>query len=803
VGGPGDPVPHDDERFVLRRGVQAEDVFFTYAFTPIREDDGRVVGALNILNESTERMRLAFQRERALAWLATIPQENPDPVLRLARDGTVLYMNTSARISFAGELEIGSSAPQALLAAANQAFASGMVQQVELKRRDKWFWFTARAVADEANIYGRDITERRLAEEQLRESEERYRKLVEMFPDAVIVHQDRCVVFVNPAAVRLFGASKAEALLGIDMVELVQPEQRAIARERIHIAQAGPQTPWLEMRMRRLDGHEVFCEVSGTGIEYRRAPAVQVVIREITERQKAEEAARQSEQALHESEERLRAHMNNSPLAVIEFDSQFRITRWSKQAERIFGWDANEALGQSIGEMHWVHEEDLEEVAGEAGGLLTGERPSSLHVNRNYRKDGSLVYCEWYNSALYGPDGSLVSVLSQVLDISDRKRTEQALLEAKERLEEADRQKNQFLAMLSHELRNPLAPIRNSLYVLDHAVPGGEQAKRAQAIIGRQVGHMIRLIDDLLDVTRIVRGKIQLQAERLDLNELAHSTIEDHRSVFVESDVELTLRPAAVPVWVRGDRIRLAQIIGNLLQNAAKFTAHGGTTTVAIRVDETQGHAILSVGDTGRGIEPEIIPRLFEPFAQADTTLDRSKGGLGLGLALVKGLVEQHGGSVEARSAGPGRGSEFLVRLPLDRTKSVTVECRRASVDRARRRVLVIENNVDAAESLREVLELDGHEVVVAYDGPGGIAKAREFRPDVVLCDIGLPGMDGYQVARAFRSDEALRENYLVALSGYALPEDLQRAQDAGFDRHLAKPPSLEKLESVLGAIRK
>jgi len=404
------------------------------------------------------------------------------------------------------------------------------------------------------------------------------------------------------------------------------------------------------------------------------------------------------------------------------------------------------------------------------------------------------------------PDQRLLSLLDllgrQAADIIERAQNEEALRAANAQLLEADRRKNQFLAMLSHELRNPLAPIKNSLYVLDRAVPGGDQARRAQEVISRQADQLARLVDDLLDVTRITRGKIQLQRQRLELNELVCRAIDDHRSDFAKQEVALELVPAASPLYVNGDRNRLAQVIGNLLQNAAKFTGRKGVTRIAVETDGAARRAIVRVTDTGIGMTQQMLSRLFEPFSQADETLDRSKGGLGLGLALVKGLAELHDGDVSAHSEGLGRGAEFTVRLPLDLPGSAQSEMPKEQTGRFRRRVLIIEDNVDAAGSLSEVLELGDHEVEVAYNGPEGITKAQEFRPEVVLCDIGLPGMDGYQVARALRADTGLKGTFLVALTGYALPEDLQRAAEAGFERHLAKPLSPEKLEQLLNELR-
>ncbi|HET9594225.1 MAG TPA: ATP-binding protein [Anaeromyxobacteraceae bacterium] len=422
--------------------------------------------------------------------------------------------------------------------------------------------------------------------------------------------------------------------------------------------------------------------------------------------------------------------------------------------------------------------------------------------HRVLRVDGTVGWTLSRAIPVVGADGEVVEWFGTASDVTQRRVAEEALRRANLELEDADRRKDRFLGVLSHELRNPLAPIRNGLAILERAAPGSEPALRARSIIHRQVEQLARLVDDLLDVTRISRGKVQLARERLDLSALVQRTVDDHRPVFAEAGVALQLRPGPGPVHVQGDRNRLAQIVGNLLQNAAKFTPRGGTATVSVVSAEAEGRAVLRVSDTGAGLAPELVERLFEPFVQADATLDRSRGGLGLGLALVKELVELHGGEVAAHSAGPGHGSEFVVRLPLaaaaERAPAADPEIAPAA---GRRRVLIIEDNVDAADTLRDVLELAGHEVAVAYDGPQGVAAARRLRPEVVLCDIGLPGMDGFEVARALRADGALDGTVLVALSGYALPRDVERAAEAGFDHHVAKPPSLAALEAILDAL--
>jgi two-component system CheB/CheR fusion protein len=392
------------------------------------------------------------------------------------------------------------------------------------------------------------------------------------------------------------------------------------------------------------------------------------------------------------------------------------------------------------------------------------------------------------------------TVTDQVAMAVQRVQAQDELRSANQQLLESDRRKNEFLAVLSHELRNPLAPISNSLYVLERAAPGGNQAQRAKEVIERQVGQLTHLVNDLIDVTRISRNKIYLQRQRVDLCDIARRSAEDQRSLFESSEIHLKSAIPDEPVYVNADKTRVAQVVSNLLQNAAKFTGRGGTATIAVAADSARRQVLVRISDTGVGMTPDTLAGLFQPFMQADKTLDRTKGGLGLGLALVKGLVELHGGEVTAHSEGLGKGAEFTVRLPLDSQPDAGLRLATPVAPRSRRRVLVIEDNIDAADSLREVLEFGDHDVAVAYNGPEGLSKAREFQPEVVLCDIGLPGMDGFEVARAFRKDDALKGAFLVALSGYAQPDDVQRAQEAGFEQHLAKPPSLEKLEALLGS---
>jgi PAS domain S-box-containing protein len=421
--------------------------------------------------------------------------------------------------------------------------------------------------------------------------------------------------------------------------------------------------------------------------------------------------------------------------------------------------------------------------------LRTGEIVRGEEIVRD-RRSGRVRYRRFSCAPTRDAAGAITGAVAIASDVTENKRVEQAL-------READRQKSHFLGVLSHELRNPLAPIRNSLYILERVPAGGEQANRALQVIDRQVHHVIRLVDDLLDVTRITSGKIQLRRERLELRAIARGTAEDHREIFSKNGIELEFLEANEPVFVSADPTRVAQVIGNLLQNAAKFTPRGGRTTLSVGL--TTGHGVISVQDTGVGIAPAMLPRLFEPFVQADSTLDRSTGGLGLGLALVKGLVELQGGTVSVSSEGAGKGSTFVVRFPLELSRAPRLVAVPADLaTRRARRVLLIEDNIDAAGTLKEILEMNGHAVDVAYTGLEGVEKVRALRPDIVICDLGLPGMDGFQVARMIRGDPDLPPPPLIAVSGYGQPEDLERSRAAGFDAHLTKPVDLDALERTL-----
>jgi signal transduction histidine kinase/CheY-like chemotaxis protein len=366
-------------------------------------------------------------------------------------------------------------------------------------------------------------------------------------------------------------------------------------------------------------------------------------------------------------------------------------------------------------------------------------------------------------------------------------------------IRETNRRKDEFLATLAHELRNPLAPISNALHLLRRGGSGREA--ELQEMLERQVAQLVRLVDDLLEISRISGGRIELRKERVNLAAVVRSALQTSGPLLEAGRHEVDIDLPAEPLLLDADPIRLAQVIANLLNNAAKYTEEGGK--VWLRVGREDGEAVLSVRDTGLGIPGEMLPRVFDMFAQVDQTLKRSQGGLGVGLTLARNLVELHGGRIEAHSEGPGRGSEFTVRLPLAADADTTVAngsagAPRPDGDLRRRPILVVDDNRDAADSLGQVLQLLGGDVRIVYDGPSALEALNEWRPDVILLDIGMPGMDGHDLARQVRAAPALEGVVLIALTGWGQEEDRRRSREAGFDHHLVKPVDIDALQSLL-----
>jgi PAS domain S-box-containing protein len=570
-----------------------------------------------------------------------------------------------------------------------------------------------------------------------------------------------------------------EEILGRTPVELglwVDPAQRD---EGIRLLKAGQTVRSMECRFRVKSGEERVTVLSADVVMFDGEACILSALTDITDRTRAEAALRDSERRFM-----VAFHANPLPMSITSLRDH-RHLEVNDAAVRHGGYSREEMLGQTKPQLgFWVTTEQRDRLLRL---LHTEGRVRDLEVTFRTRdgEERQLLV----NSEVITFENE-PAVLSVSLDITERKLYEESL-------RAANQAKDEFLAMLGHELRNPLGTLTNAVAVLER-LPGDETMRHVVAIIGRQTGHLGRLVDDLLDVARVTSGKIELQRGPVELRALAGRCLDALAQAGRTERHTVVLEGAAV--HVDGDAARLEQVLNNLVDNALKYTPGAGRVTIT--TERTGETAVLRVRDTGQGIRTDLLARVFDLFVQEPQSLDRSRGGLGLGLALVKRLVELHGGSVAVWSAGPGQGSEFTVRLP-----AVAAPVAEAAGDGAgtrpasgrSRRVLVVEDSADARQSLRLLLELAGHEVEAAADGPTGLARLRTFRPDVALIDLGLPGMDGYAVARAARERPETRAIRLVAVTGYGQAEDRRRALAAGFDLHVTKPVDASMLDEVLG----
>jgi PAS domain S-box-containing protein len=506
--------------------------------------------------------------------------------------------------------------------------------------------------------------------------------------------------------------------------------------------------------------------------------------RELVERGRHEETLRQNEERFRLVVDGVKDH------AIFFVDPDGRIVSWNKGAENVYGYPASDAIGSQLS-LFFPPEDVARNVPGHAIALA---RVAGRHEHEGWRvhKDGTRFWAHAHMTALHDNDGQLRGFAKITRDLTARRR-----LEA---LQENEQQMNEFLAMLGHELRNPLAAIVNALGLMrgPDTARGGDELKR---IIDRQATHLSRLVDDLLDVSRITRGLIALRKEILDLNQVVSGAVASCRPQVDARRQELTLELAAGEVWVDADPTRLAQIVVNLVSNAVKYTPEVGRITVAVAREP--GRAVVRVRDTGVGIPPELRSRVFDLFVQGQRSLDRVEGGLGIGLTIVKRLVELHEGTVSVDSAGSGRGSEFIVGLPLaaraPAAKAAPVLP--AGAPRIRKDLLVVDDNRDAANTLAALLETMGHEVRTAYCGSDAISLAVEQPPDAVFLDIGLPGLNGYDVARTLRAAPTMARTRLIAFTGYGHDEDRRRVHEAGFDHHLVKPVGAAELARIVDAL--
>jgi PAS domain S-box-containing protein len=505
-------------------------------------------------------------------------------------------------------------------------------------------------------------------------------------------------------------------------------------------------------------------------------------------------AQAERERLIAESERQRRIYetvLDSTPDLIYVFDLDHRVIYANEALLNM--WGVDDAYGQklaTLGYEQWhyeMHDREIEEV-------IATRKPIRNEVPFT-GTNGRRIY-DYIFAPVFGPEGDVVAIAGTTRDITERQAAEQALREHTERLAESDRAKDEFLATLSHELRNPLAPLRNSIALLRRSA-GDAQAAPIHAMMERQVNHLVRLVDDLLEVSRLSRGTLSLRKQRIELAGVVRNAVETCEAALRAAGHRLTVDLPQERLWVDGDPVRLAQVLANLLDNAAKYTDSGGH--IELRLGHDDGVATLRVIDDGAGIAADTLPRLFRMFSRGDRADRGTQDGLGIGLALSLRLVEMHDGTVEARSEGIGKGSEFIVRLPLAAApEAAAAAAPRRDGDLARMRVLVVDDNHDARESMRMILGLLGADVQVAEGGAEALAILDDYDPAVVLLDIGMPGMDGYGVARAIRSRFAERAITLVALTGWGQEEDRRRAREAGFDHHLVKPADIDALQKLL-----
>ncbi len=637
----------------------------------------------------------------------------------------------------------------------------------------------------------RDVTERRRL---MQEASSRLlaasslAAIVESSNDAILGKSLEGVIQSwNAAAERTFGYSAAQAIGR--PISLIIPAERLAEEERIiGEVRAGRRVEHFDTVRVRADGQYVHVSLTLSPIrdESGRVTGVSTIARDVTERKRAEE-----------ERQRFSTLIESSTDLIGICDTAGRLLFVNRAGLELIGWPSlDEAGGHFVWE--FLVPEDQRAVREKLLPLVRDEGHGELEVRMQNARSGATRWLAYKLLALRDRDGTVTGFGTLSQDITERRHMEQDLRRLAADLSEAGRRKDEFLATLAHELRNPLAPILNGVHVLGMSNDPSNIAM-ARTMMERQIEQMVRLIDDLLDVSRITRGKLELRKEHVALGAVIDNAVETSRPLMDDLRQQLTVALPKDPVTLRADAARLAQVYANLLNNSAKYTAPGGQIWLTATIEKRE--LVVSVKDTGIGIRAEHLPRIFEMFSQVDSSLERSQGGLGIGLTLVKRLVEMHGGSVEARSEGLGTGAEFTVRLPVvvtpaeEDSAALPAPSEDAPVAR---RILIVDDNRDHADSLAMLLQIGGSETRTAYDGERAVVLTEEFQPDAVLLDIGLPGLNGYETARRIRASPQGKHAVLIAITGWGQEEDRRRSADAGFDHHLTKPIATKELVRLL-----
>jgi len=639
------------------------------------------------------------------------------------------------------------------------------------------------------SVLGEAIRDGRLAESDLPHGDLQFRHLLDKLPVAAYTCDAHGIItYFNEQAVRLWGRRPSVG----------DPRERYCGSWRMYLPD-GTFVPhdqcWTAVGLREnreFDGEEVVIEREDglrltllAHVNPIRSDAGDVIgavnlLVDITERKSGEQAVQRSQRVLQD-------FFENAALGMHWIDADGVILNANQTELDMLGYRRDEYIGRRYADFH-LDRELAEECMRR---LVAGDTLRNWEARLRCR-DGSVKYVAISSNVLW-EDGRFIHSRGFTRDITEQKKAESAL-------RDSHRRKDEFLATLAHELRNPLAPIRNSLQVLRMVNDATPAVERVYDMMERQVHHLIHLVDDLLEVSRVTRGKIELRKNRVELADVVRGAVETSLPGIEAAAHDLTVSLPDEPLVVMADPVRLSQVFSNLLNNAAKYSNDHGRIWLTVRRED--GEVVVTVRDLGIGMPAEMLPQVFEMFAQVDSSVSHAQGGLGIGLTLVRSLVQLHGGSVEAYSDGPGKGSRFTVRLPLlvDQAAETAASPRpngqRPAVPP--RRVVVADDNRDAADSLGMLLRFLGADVHITYDGPSALAAVRSCRPAIALLDIGMPGMDGYDVARQLRSDPALADIRLIALTGWGQENDRSRSRAAGYDHHLVKPVSVEALEALL-----
>jgi len=624
--------------------------------------------------------------------------------------------------------------------------------------------------------------------------------LAQMRDAVVAVDLEGRLIYLNAAAESQYG-SAASAALGHPLEQLYAVRWRRDedrARAEAELRESGS---WRGETLHvRADGGEVHVESTLTALRDPAGVAIGrlIVSRDIGERYRAAAVLRQTMRELARSQREFSTLVENSPFIFARFDRELRHSYVSPLIETYTGLPASAFLGKTHAETGMPPE-----LCAEWDRLIERVFETRQVVETRFsfsRPGGEVCHFESRLIPEIAVEGSVGSVLSVASDVTEREMADSERRAAAEALREADRRKDVFIATLAHELRNPLAPIRNAVEIMRLSADPATQAS-ARGMVERQLRQLVHLVDDLLDVSRISQGKLELRRERIELATVLRNAVETSRPLIDAGRHELVIEPAPVSgIVVEGDMTRLTQVVANLLNNAAKYTPSRGRITVATVLDG--GEAVVRVSDTGIGIPAERLPEVFEMFAQVDRSSARTQGGLGIGLALVKRLVEMHGGSVQVASAGPGQGSRFEVRLPAAARSAAPARSANGfdavAPSGNGSHILIADDNRDSADSMAMMLGLLGFETTVVYDGDEAIQAAATLRPRIAILDIGMPRLSGNEVARRLRAEDWAKDMVLIALSGWGREDDRRKTRDAGFDHHLVKPLDLHVLSALL-----